>query len=323
MSTSCTTTITQPSASTSTRPADPPSPGAPIDEDEDEILREALARVERAAQGARDRAVRAREQEDELVERRRKLAEAATARSQGGNSTGDVSASPRRPIVEVSRLKSKGKGKAKVQPVGEDPDDGDDGNDDDDDEEDREPCERCRSKKIPCLQQAGKWSSVICKPCHDSKVRCSYSGRPYVVKKEGGPSPSGERLAVLESQMAQILADNRALREANSKTQQYLRQLLRRQEDDHTRLISMDTRMSLMGMGEGPVTAGPSRRIAERRRPLKRRRIIEESDEEREEEGEEMEEREKETEKDGEGEEEGMAPAEARADKGKGKEVVE
>ncbi|KAJ3911386.1 hypothetical protein F5877DRAFT_86032 [Lentinula edodes] len=360
MSTSRTTTITQPSASTSTRPADPPSPGAPIDEDEDEILREALARVERvkarkaaeaakkkaaeeaaarkaaeeaekkkraaaqaaaarrqAAQGARDRAVRAREQEDELVERRRKLAEAATARSQGGNSTGDVSASPRRPIVEVSRLKSKGKGKAKVQPVGEDPDDGDDGDDDDDDEEDREPCERCRSKKIPCLQQAGKRSSIICKPCHDSKVRCSYSGRPYVVKKEGGPSPSGERLAVLESQMAQILADNRALREANSKTQQYLCQLLRRQEDDHTHLISMDTRMSLMGMGEGPVTAGPSRRIAEQRRPLKRWRIIEESDEEREEEGEEMEEREKEI------EEEGMAPAEARADKGKGKEVVE
>ncbi|GAW08763.1 hypothetical protein LENED_010846 [Lentinula edodes] len=336
MSASRTTTITQPSASTSSRPADPPSPGAPIDKDEDEILREALARVERvkarkaaeeaekkkqaaarrqAAQGACDRAIRAREQEDEIVEQRRKLAEAATARSQGGNSTGDVSASPRRPIVEISRLKSKGKGKAKVQPIGEDPDDGDDGDDDDDDEDDREPCERCRSKKIPCLKQAGKRSSVICKPCHNSKVRCSYSGRPYVVKKEGGSSPSGERLAVLESQMAQILADNRALREANLKTQQYLRQLLRRQEDDHTRLISMDTRMSLMGMGEGPAAAGPSRRTTERWRPLKRRRVVEESEEEREEE-EEVEEREKETEKDGEGEEEEiveeeMAPTEA------------
>ncbi|KAJ3870408.1 hypothetical protein F5051DRAFT_447777, partial [Lentinula edodes] len=316
-------------------------PGAPIDEDEDEIIREALARVERvkarkAAEAAKRKAAEEaaakkaaeeaekKKQEDEVVERRRKLAEAATARSQGGTSTGDVSASPRRPIVEISKMKNKGKGKAKAPVVDEDPDDGDD---DDEDEEDREPCERCRSKKIPCLKQAGKRSSVICKPCHDSKVRCSYSGRPYVVKKDGGAGPSGERLAVLESQMAQLLADNRALREANSKTQQYLRQLLRRQEDDHTHLISMDTRMSLMGMGEGPAAAGPSRRTTERRRPLKRRRVVEESEEGREEE-EEVEEREKETEKDGEGEEEEiveeeMAPTEARADKGKEKEVVE
>ncbi|GAW10456.1 hypothetical protein LENED_012720 [Lentinula edodes] len=168
-------------------------------------------------------------------------------------------------------------------PVGEDPDDGDDGDEDDDDDEDRDPCERCKAKKIPCLKQAGKRSSVICKPCHDSKVRCSYSGRPYTVKREGGASPSGERLAVLESQMAQVLADNRALREANSKSHQYLRQLLRRQEDDHARLISMDTRMTMMGMGEGPATAGPSRRSTERRRPLKRRRVVEESEEEGEE----------------------------------------
>ncbi|KAJ3871135.1 hypothetical protein F5051DRAFT_446575 [Lentinula edodes] len=107
MSTSRTTTTIQPSASTSSRPADPPSPGAPIYEDEDKILREALARVERvkarkaaeavkkkaaeeaaarkaaeeaekkkraaarrqAAQGAHVRAVRAREQEDELPQR--------------------------------------------------------------------------------------------------------------------------------------------------------------------------------------------------------------------------------------------------------------
>ncbi|KAJ3870623.1 hypothetical protein F5051DRAFT_447412 [Lentinula edodes] len=120
--------------------------------------------------------------------------------------------------------------------------------------------------------------------------------------------------------MAQILADNRALREANSKTQQYLHQLLTRQEDDHTRLISMDTRMSLMGMGGGPAMAGPLRRTAERRR------IVEESDEEREEEEEDREVEERE--KDGEGEEEEiveeeMAPTEARADKGKEKEVIE
>ncbi|KAJ3805794.1 hypothetical protein F5876DRAFT_81387 [Lentinula aff. lateritia] len=165
-------------------------------------------------------------------------------------------------------------------PVGGDPDDGDDG-DNDNDEEEREPCERCKAKKIPCLQQASKRSSVICKPCHDSEVRCSFLGRPITGKREGG---SGEWMAVIESQMAQSLADLWALREANSKSHQYLRQLLRRQEDDHARLIAMETRMAMMGMGEEPATAGLSRRNTERWRPLKRRRIVEKSEEEEEEE---------------------------------------
>ncbi|KAJ3808936.1 hypothetical protein F5876DRAFT_78238 [Lentinula aff. lateritia] len=51
------------------------------------------------------------------------------------------------------------------------------------------------------------------------------------VKKEGGPS--GEWLAVLESQMAQGLADVRSLREATTRTNQYLWQILRRQVDCH------------------------------------------------------------------------------------------
>ncbi|KAJ3870479.1 hypothetical protein F5051DRAFT_447639 [Lentinula edodes] len=355
MTTSRTTTTTVSSTAGPSRPR--PAPPPPIDltthdeegledEDEEEIIRRAQARVERvrarkaaaaakkaaeekaaraaaarkrAAQEAREQANRARQQEAEVLERRRLLAEVATARSQRGTSPSEMSASPRRPVVEIRRkTASKEKGKAKAQPIGNDPNDGDNA----DDDEEREPCEQCKAKKIPCLEQAGKRSSVICKPCHDSKVRCSYSGRPYVVKKEGGASPSGERIAVLESQMAQVLADNRALREANSKSHQYLRQLLRRQEDDHARLISMDTRMGLLGMGEGPATAGPSRRTAERRRPLKRRRIVEESGEEEEEEKE-VEEKEKEVDKDGEGEEEEMAPTAAQSEKGKDKEVVE
>ncbi|KAJ3858151.1 hypothetical protein EV359DRAFT_88177 [Lentinula novae-zelandiae] len=296
MTTSRTTTTAQPTASTSSRAADPPRPGSPIDEDEDEILRKALARVEKvkaqkaaeaakkkaaeeaaarkaeeerrrkevaawasaakrkAAQEAQDRASRAQQQDAEVAEQRRLLAEAATARSQRGTSPSEMSVSPRRPVVEIRREKGKRREEVPAQPVGGDPDDGDDG-DNDDDEEEREPCERCKAKKIPCLQQAGKRSSVICKPCHDSKVRCSFSGRPLTVKREGG---SGERIAVMESQMAQSLADLRALREANSKSHQYLRQLLRRQEDDHAHLIAMETRMAMMGMGEGLATAGPS-----------------------------------------------------------------
>ncbi|KAJ3924247.1 MAG: hypothetical protein NXY57DRAFT_1045090 [Lentinula lateritia] len=234
-----TTTISQPRASTSSRPADPPSTNVPTNKDEDSIVRDALARVERvkawkaeeawkkaaeeaerqkrvaaarrqAAQDARDRAIRAQEQENKVIEQRRRLVEAVTTRSRRDTFTGETSVSLRRPIVEIARVKSKGKGKASAQvrlsflsmnfltnlflPVGDGPDD--------DDDEDREPCEQCKVK-IPCLEQAGKRSSVI--------LKCSYSGRPYVVKKEGGASPSGEWLAILESQMAQILANNWAL----------------------------------------------------------------------------------------------------------------
>ncbi|KAJ3858584.1 hypothetical protein EV359DRAFT_87508 [Lentinula novae-zelandiae] len=118
--------------------------------------------------------------------------------------------------------------------------------------------------------------------------------------------------------MAQGLANLRALREAHSQSQQYLHQLLRRQEDDHARLIAIETRMAIMGVGEGPATAGLSRRVAERPRLLKQRRIVEESEEEEEKE----EEGEKEVEKDGEGEEEEgveeeTVPTEARLEKGK------
>ncbi|KAJ3884063.1 hypothetical protein GG344DRAFT_84634 [Lentinula edodes] len=139
------------------------------------------------------------------------------------------------------------------------------------------------------------------------------------VKWEGG---SSERIAVMESQTAQSLANLRALREANSISHQYLRQLLRRQEDDHARLIAMETRMAMMGMGEGPATAGPSSRRTEWRRPLKQQRIVEESAEEEEEEEKEVEEKEDEVEKDGEGEEEemeevGTVPTEAQSEKGK------
>ncbi|KAJ3884316.1 hypothetical protein GG344DRAFT_84219 [Lentinula edodes] len=156
------------------------------------------------------------------------------------------------------------------------------------------------------VMTAGKRSSIICKPCHDAKVRCPTTSK----QREGG---SGERITVMESQMAQGLTDLRALREAHSKFQQYLRQLLRRQENDHARLIAMETRMAMMGVGVGPVAAGPSRRVTEQPRALKQWRIMEESEEE-EEEGEK---KEKEVERDGEGEEEEMASMEAHSEKGK------
>ncbi|KAJ3858829.1 hypothetical protein EV359DRAFT_87146 [Lentinula novae-zelandiae] len=127
--------------------------------------------------------------------------------------------------VEIPHVVKKKKAPQRNKASGGDPDDGNE------DDKERAPCERCFNKKIPCLEQVGKRSTVICKPCHDAKVKCSYLGRPVQVKRKGGPS--SEQMAVMESQMAQLLADNRALREAALRSHQYLRQLLRRQDEDH------------------------------------------------------------------------------------------
>ncbi|KAJ3877422.1 hypothetical protein F5051DRAFT_440632 [Lentinula edodes] len=182
----------------------------------------------------------------------------------------------------------KGKGKQRMEASGRD--------DDEEDDKERAPCERCQQKKIPCLEQ----------------VKCSYSGRPVQVKREGGPS--GEHMAMIESQLAQLLADNRSLREATLRSHQY-----RRQDEDHAQLIAIDTRDTM----REPATPGLLRSVSDRLRSLKRRRIVENSEGE-EEEG-------REGEKDGEGEEEeeeeGEAPAPKKAktaasEKGKEKEVV-
>ncbi|KAJ3846598.1 hypothetical protein EV368DRAFT_88769 [Lentinula lateritia] len=301
MSTSHTTTTTIPNpASTSSRPVDPPSPGASLDDDEDLIMREALARVERVKARKVEEAAQKKAEEEaakkaieeariraaakELEDRRRRMAEAATARSRRGSSPGEASGSPRRPMVVIRR--GKGKGKAKAQPVGGDPDDGSDGDDDEEDDDERAPCERCRSKKIPCQMQAGKRSSIICKPCHDAK-----------------------RLAVLESQMAQLLADNRQLREGQAKANNYHRHFNRKLD-----WLMMDTARRRSSPPEMP-EPGPSRL------PKKRRRIVDSKEEE--------EERRVGEDKDGEGdkeveveEEEGdePTPKKARSEKGKERE---
>ncbi|KAJ3884912.1 hypothetical protein GG344DRAFT_83358 [Lentinula edodes] len=199
-----------------------------VEEDDDEAIRQAEEKVRRikarkaaaaAKKKAEEEAARTAAEEAQrrkeaaargLEECRRRMAEAATA------------------LVEIR--KDKGKGKGKAQPVGGDPDDGGDGDDDNDNEDDRAPCERCRSKKISCQMQAGKRSSIICKPCHDAKVQCSCSGRPSTVKQEGGGNPLGERIAVLESQMAQLLADNRQLRDGQIKANTYHHHMTRKLE---------------------------------------------------------------------------------------------
>ncbi|KAJ3884565.1 hypothetical protein GG344DRAFT_83842 [Lentinula edodes] len=257
---------------------------------------EAVRKAAEEAQRKKEEAAR------ELEERRRRIVEAATTRNRRGSSPGGSSVSPQRPVVEIR--KDKGKGKGKAQPVGGDPDDGGDG-DDDNDEDDRAPCEQCRSKKISCQMQAGKRSSIICKPCHDAKVRCLYSGRPSTVKREGGGQPIGERLAILESQMAQLLADNRQLREGQLKDNTYNRHINRKL--DWLMMDAARRRNSPLEMPE----PGPSRL------PKKRRRTVDSEEEE--------EDRRMGEDEDGEGdeeveEEEGGEPAPKKAWSEKGKE---
>ncbi|KAJ3858187.1 hypothetical protein EV359DRAFT_88118 [Lentinula novae-zelandiae] len=237
----------------------------------------AVAAKKRAAQEAQEQALRAQQQEEVV------------------GHCGDDS--------ESKGHLSQSSGKAKAQPIGGDPDDGGDGDEDDDDEDDRAPCERCRSKKISCQMQAGKRSSVICKPCHDAKVKCSYSGRPSTVKREGGGNLSSERLAVLKSQVAQLLADNRQLRDGQVKANTYHRHFNRKLD-----WLITDAARRRRTPPEVP-EAGPLGLSKKRRRVM-------DSDEE-EDQGE-VEEKVGEEEEDGEGDE--PAPRKARSEKGKERE---
>ncbi|KAJ3900567.1 hypothetical protein F5879DRAFT_992763 [Lentinula edodes] len=130
----------------------------------------------------------------------------------------DIDKIMRRAREKIRRVKGKGKERVQAEATSGDPDDG--GDKEEDDEDDRAPCEQCRAKKISCQMQAGKRSSIICKPCHDAKVKCSYSGRPLIVKKEVSANPTGKRLAVLESQMAQLPANNWQLHEGQASQQE-------------------------------------------------------------------------------------------------------
>ncbi|KAJ3845975.1 hypothetical protein EV368DRAFT_89775 [Lentinula lateritia] len=262
-----------------------------LDEDEEEIIRKAEEKAEEEA--ARKAKEEERAQAAAREERRKRMAEAATARSRRDTSTGEVSSSPRRPIVEIRKIRGKGKERVQAEvPAGGDPDDG--GDEEEDDEDDRAPCEWCRTKKISCQMQAGKRSSIICKPCHDAKVKCSYSGCPSIVKKEVGANLTGERLAILESQVAQLLADNRQLRDGQVKANTYHRHFNRKLD-----WLITDAARRRRSPPEMP-EAGPSGLSR------KRRRVVDSDEEE-----------EKEMEKDGEGEEE-MEEEETAPTKGRG-----
>ncbi|KAJ3854247.1 hypothetical protein EV368DRAFT_80764 [Lentinula lateritia] len=173
---------------------------------EEEAARRAAEEREREEAAAW--AADARKKEEEAAERRKVAMAAAASHNCMGPSPSEVSTSTRRVEVEIPRVINKGRGKQRAEVTGRDPDDSNDGRDGDDnnDKEDEEKA-------------------------------------PFMVKREGGLS--GELLAVLESQMAQLLANNWSLRESASRTQQYLRQLLRQQDEDHARLVAIETRLAM------------------------------------------------------------------------------
>ncbi|KAJ3803772.1 hypothetical protein F5876DRAFT_84480 [Lentinula aff. lateritia] len=117
-----------------------------------------------------------------------------------------------------------------------------------------------------------------------------------MVKRKGGSNPTGERLAVLESQVAQLLADNRQLRDGQK-----------------LNWLVMDAARRRRTPPELP-EAGLSGL------PRKRRRVMDSDEEEDREIEKEVEEQG--LEEDGEGDEEEMveeepAPAKAQSEKGK------
>ncbi|KAJ3926160.1 MAG: hypothetical protein NXY57DRAFT_966840 [Lentinula lateritia] len=297
-----------------TTPAQPASlEDEDLDEDEEEVIRKAQEKVRRmkgrkaaavaaAKQKAQEEAARKAVEEERAQaaakeERRKRMVEAATARSRRGTSPGEVSSSPRCPTVEIRRVKGKGKERVQAEAAGSDPDD-----------DDRAPCERCRAKKISCQMQAGKRSSIICKPCHNAKVKCSYSGRPSIVTKEVGANPTGEHLAVLESQVAQLLADNWQLHDGQVKANTYHRHFNRKLD-----WLITDAARRRRSPPELP-EAGPSGLSR------KRRRVVDSDEEEEMEMEKEREEVEVEVGREEEGEGDEPAPKKAWSEKGKERE---
>ncbi|KAJ3885179.1 hypothetical protein GG344DRAFT_83018 [Lentinula edodes] len=281
------------------------------DEDEDKIIWRAQARVERlrarkAAEAARkkaeeeaarvaaekkkkaqetqERANRAQQQEEEVVEWRRLLAAAATARSQRGTSPSEMLVLPRRPVIEI---------------------------------EVKGPLTKIRTtatttKRNPANDAGRRRSLARCRlvrevPLSVNPAMMQKCGA-RTVKQEGGGNPSGKRLAVLESQVAQLLADNRQLRDGQVKANTYHRHFNRKLD-----WLVTDAARRRRTPPEVP-EAGPSGLSKKQRRVM-------DSDEE-EEQGK-VEEKVGKEEDDGEGEEEEEnkpAPKKARSEKGKERE---
>ncbi|KAJ3806618.1 hypothetical protein F5876DRAFT_80505 [Lentinula aff. lateritia] len=159
--------------------------------------------------------------------------------------------------MEVPRVIKKGTSKQRVEAG--DPDDGDDrsnGEDDEDDEEEK---------------------------------------APLATKQEGAANPTGERIAVLESQMAQLLANNQQLWDGQIRTDMYQCHLLKK-----INWIMMDAARR----GKSPPVALIAGHLE---LPKKRRRVVDSDEEEVEGGGEDRGEEEEE-----EGEVEKLAPKKAR-----------
>ncbi|KAJ3804017.1 hypothetical protein F5876DRAFT_83920 [Lentinula aff. lateritia] len=241
------------------------------------VLRERRKAEEEAKKRAEEEVARwAAEEEQQKQE--------AAARAVSTRRKEEEAAEKRRRIAAVA-VTDRGRGSLNDQEGNRqteyrDPDDGD-GEDDDEDDEERAPCERCRMKKIPCLQQEGK---------------------RIVTRREGGSNPTGERIAVLESQMVQLLANNRQLREGQVKANTYHRHI--NQKLDAARRRTSPPKMPKTGPSE---------------LPKKRKRVVDsdEEEEEREREAEEQEEEKDQGEGEEEEEERELAPKKAWSEKGK------
>ncbi|KAJ3897906.1 hypothetical protein F5879DRAFT_995403 [Lentinula edodes] len=207
---------------TNNPPMTPTRPSMPCPSDEERELEVQLKQT-------REKNRRLREQKKAEEEAAR--CAAAEERQQQDEAT----TSTRRVEVEVPRLVKKGKALPRNEVSRGDPDDSKDGKDSDEDDEEKEPCEQCQAKRIPCLQQAGKRSSIIS------------------TNSEGGG---------LQRQMAQLLADSQILREGQIRANTYDCHMMKKLE-----WLMRDAARRREGSPEEPI-AGPLVL------PKKRRRLV-------------------------------------------------
>ncbi|KAJ3858343.1 hypothetical protein EV359DRAFT_87880 [Lentinula novae-zelandiae] len=227
----------------------PPALTRPATPDPSDKERKLELQLERAREKRKAKEEAKKKAEEEAARRAAeaggcRLGPAAANHNCSGPPPGQASTSTRRVEVEITHRVSGG-----------DPNGGDDGGNDDKDNEGGQ----------GALQEVSIEEDPL--------------PRTVQVKREGGPS--GEWMAIMESQMAQGLANAWSLREAMTRTNQ----------------LSM----------AGSATLEPSRTASEKPRLLKRRRVEEETEDDEEEEK-------------GEEEEDEQAPKKARLEKGKERE---
>jgi hypothetical protein len=152
------------------------------------------------------------------------------------------------------------------EPEDDDPPPGDEGDDDDDEDpktpkggKDRAPCDRCRTGGHLCTPQVGVPGATSCAKCHQSRVRCSWTGKS---KKPRGKSGESRRDLLLEDQLGNLQAESsRMARELQS-----VREQLREMREQNREILRLLRESREEGSGGSPSTPRMSRKAKGKQR---------------------------------------------------------